>query len=1073
MTDLALLQRWTETRDPEAFKEIASRHGAMVYATCKRILGDAAEAEDVAQECFETLAQTRKGPKEHLGTWLHAVATNRSLNRIRAEKRRRDREAAFAARRAAHTQIVWDDVYEYVDEAIAELPQKLRAPIIAHFLEEQSHAAIAQAAGVSPRTVAYRIRKGTEFIRKSLKRRGVPVAASTFVAMMGANLAEAAPPSLAATLGKLSLAGVDSLQSATVAGGTAVFKTVTALGGVLVMKKAVLVGAVLIAIGLAGTWVVVGQKGVDSPLAIEVSAPAAQSEPPPSETTGPTVPEPAAVSEFGSVSQVTSGAVSPSVEAAPEGRPSPEPGTVSGRVVDRQGNGIEGAKVLACVNNVTLFTNTSGKDGAFGLGKVAPVQDLYVQAETADFLSEPHGPFIVTADGSLADLVIPLTRPRTSSIAGIIVDGAGRPVSGVKLVAWPGKSRYMDLCSVNSDEDGAFDLTGLVQGDYALIPETAPGSGRWSTADVAAQVPLGLGERVTGIRIVYERAVGAVIAGRVVDRDGKPVSNAHVLNLSVGSFSVPESTRQDGTFRLAVQEDSINQLQVVHFEYNSVLVENVAAGREGLEVVLDKQPNLEGCVLGADTGKPLTSFEITVKSRQEVNLETVVGYLPDGEPLSSRTWNSEQPWKQVSDAEGRFQIAIDASADSTTLTVRAAGYATASVDVEKPAPGQDIPELVLRLEPSRTVRGSVNDGQGKPIRGAFIFVGELPKRLEESNTLARLAVAQSDAQGEFELNSLRPEDLVAWAYHPSYVPGAAEIDHARPVRIVLYDEGVIEGQITENGHAATSAAVDVVPEYDWPFETFSSQVGSDGTFSVGQLAAGEVRVLAGLQLQNDEHREQTRRAVVKPAEVTVVNFDFLSDTGALEGVLTANGQPLAGSWLEMVIVTAYGEETVTAKGGEDGAYLVGNLPAGAAMVQVGGIRSDGTRVVQSITVEVVSGQVIRRDIDFTGARFVEGTVRGVKVGSEAGVLVVPGEADVRVFNSDLFQQWQQVVAGVADLDAKGSFRIEGLESGIYTVIAFGADRSLGQAERFDTASFASRVVDLNERSATGIELTLR
>ncbi|MCH9057310.1 MAG: hypothetical protein IIB55_01640, partial [Planctomycetes bacterium] len=43
-------------RDAEAFAEIVTRHAGMVFATCNRILGDRAAAEEVAQECFLALA---------------------------------------------------------------------------------------------------------------------------------------------------------------------------------------------------------------------------------------------------------------------------------------------------------------------------------------------------------------------------------------------------------------------------------------------------------------------------------------------------------------------------------------------------------------------------------------------------------------------------------------------------------------------------------------------------------------------------------------------------------------------------------------------------------------------------------------------------------------------------------------------------------------------------------------------------------------------------------------------------------------------------------------------------------
>jgi len=260
ITDGRLLQRWFDRRDAEAFREIAARYAAMVYATCKRILGNATEAEDVTQECFEILAQGDKRPKKHVGAWLHAVATNRSLNRVRAEKRRRDRETRFAAERGSVSEIQWDDMYAYVDDAIEQLPEEFRIPVVGHFLENKSHAAIAQAIGVSPRTVGYRIAKGVELMRKSLNKRGVRVTTSALAAMMGAKLAEAAPISatLTAALGKLAIAASMPVGTTGIVSGAAGAASELAVyGGILLMtKKALIVVGVLVAL-LGGTYLLV------------------------------------------------------------------------------------------------------------------------------------------------------------------------------------------------------------------------------------------------------------------------------------------------------------------------------------------------------------------------------------------------------------------------------------------------------------------------------------------------------------------------------------------------------------------------------------------------------------------------------------------------------------------------------------------------------------------------------------------------------------------------------------------------------------------------------------------------
>ena len=93
----ALLERWATRRDAEAFAEIVSRYAGMVYGTCRRILGDTAIAEDVTQECFMKLSQADPAAGQSLGGWLHKVATNRSLNRIKADQRRHEREKEYSA----------------------------------------------------------------------------------------------------------------------------------------------------------------------------------------------------------------------------------------------------------------------------------------------------------------------------------------------------------------------------------------------------------------------------------------------------------------------------------------------------------------------------------------------------------------------------------------------------------------------------------------------------------------------------------------------------------------------------------------------------------------------------------------------------------------------------------------------------------------------------------------------------------------------------------------------------------------------------------------------------------------
>jgi len=205
--DVMLAERWSRVGDAEAFNELVRRHANMVYGTCLRILKNAADAEEVSQECFLQLAQAAGKIRSSVAGCLHALATHRSLNRIKSDTRRREREQQFAEQVQPSERTEWNAMVEVVDEAIAELPEKLREVVVYHFLEQRSDESIAIDLGISRRTVSYRINKGVEQIRARLQKKGVCTESTAMAGLFRGRPVEAAPSSLAASLGKLALAG--------------------------------------------------------------------------------------------------------------------------------------------------------------------------------------------------------------------------------------------------------------------------------------------------------------------------------------------------------------------------------------------------------------------------------------------------------------------------------------------------------------------------------------------------------------------------------------------------------------------------------------------------------------------------------------------------------------------------------------------------------------------------------------------------------------------------------------------------------------------------------------------------
>jgi RNA polymerase sigma-70 factor (ECF subfamily) len=78
------------------FEALFMEHWATVYRVLRRLVGDPAEAEDLALEVFLRLyRQTqKKAEMENAGGWLYQVATRLGLNSIRDWKRREQYELA-------------------------------------------------------------------------------------------------------------------------------------------------------------------------------------------------------------------------------------------------------------------------------------------------------------------------------------------------------------------------------------------------------------------------------------------------------------------------------------------------------------------------------------------------------------------------------------------------------------------------------------------------------------------------------------------------------------------------------------------------------------------------------------------------------------------------------------------------------------------------------------------------------------------------------------------------------------------------------------------------------------------
>ena len=195
-TDPELLKRFASDRDPEAFAELVSRHYGVVTGIGRRVLGDAHEAEDIAQATFLLLAEKARGLKGRdsagIARWIVGATYGLAKNRRRVLGNRRTRELEFARQQAEQDDPGIAETVATVDDAIAKLPEKFRDAIIARYLRGLSYREAAQELRVSKDTIRGRLVQAKAMLRKQLSAAGT----SGFMGVLAsAGNSDAAPPS--------------------------------------------------------------------------------------------------------------------------------------------------------------------------------------------------------------------------------------------------------------------------------------------------------------------------------------------------------------------------------------------------------------------------------------------------------------------------------------------------------------------------------------------------------------------------------------------------------------------------------------------------------------------------------------------------------------------------------------------------------------------------------------------------------------------------------------------------------------------------------------------------------------
>lgn len=179
--DTTLVRR-TLAGDQEAFANLVEKYKDPVFNVAYRMLGNASEAEDVAQEAFvRAYTQLRTYKDSHrFSTWLLSITSHLAIDQLR-----RRRFLALPLENVPFLEWIADvgvgpeqaalegEASDEMQRVLATLPPKYRAVLVLRYWNDRSYEEIASMLHLTPALVKARLHRARELVARTMKSQGL------------------------------------------------------------------------------------------------------------------------------------------------------------------------------------------------------------------------------------------------------------------------------------------------------------------------------------------------------------------------------------------------------------------------------------------------------------------------------------------------------------------------------------------------------------------------------------------------------------------------------------------------------------------------------------------------------------------------------------------------------------------------------------------------------------------------------------------------------------------------------------------------------------------------------------
>lgn len=713
---------------------------------------------------------------------------------------------------------------------------------------------------------------------------------------------------------------------------------------------------------------------------------------------------------------------------------------VEGRVVDEAGAPLAGVQVEAVAASrppTQAFhpdraesRSTTGADGRFRLAALHPEGSFAVTAVQRGFLP---------ARKLLGGLQLPdgrapvrLVLLRSRSAFGRVVDRQDRPLPEVEVKLSPGgpAAGGGEAVTARTDGEGKFMVAEIPALELDLEARKE-GFGPRTVRGV--EVPPGRGPVDLGTLVLTP---GAVVAGAVRDRGGRPVAGASVWLEEDRGGAPPglrrvlrgepaATTGEDGRFRVADLEPGRRIHLAARKEgFVPAMVRGVEAPtREPVSLVLDPASRVSGLVVTGE-GQPVAGAQVELAGAEP----------PPGVAGVPRR-SSDDSRSAVTEADGRFTL-DEVAPGAFEVRATAEGYQPAKPVALEVVSGKPVEGVRLVLAPGATLEGLITDRGGHPVPGTRVTAGP--------------SAAMADADGRYRATGIPPGPRTVEVRHPAYnrLSRRLEIEPGTQQQDFVLDGGrSVAGRVVdEAGEAVAEARLQLQLREARDLRDYTVLAGAKGRFRFSAVADGVYELRA-------------EREGYAPAEIPGVKVDGqpVEDlTVVLRRGGTIRGRLLG---LELDELAAAQVEAVQGESGSRsgtvdhrGHYEVADLAPGDWLVRAR-VQGRSRQAEARVTLDPEDRQATR-DLEFSGGLTLSGQIfYGEQPLPEAQVSATGFEAALQ----------RSVTA-----DPAGRFRLEGLEPGSYRVSVSSPRELLTYNELVELTGDTDLRIDIPTARVSGI-----